>query len=114
MARSRHNDETHFSHNGPSPSSFDSANLVIQMQLRQPNVILFDEPTASLDELEEKRIYELLHRLKEETGITVVVVSHDLSVVYRSATMVRCIGKGKPCFGPPKDVLTPDGLLARL
>jgi dihydrodipicolinate synthase/N-acetylneuraminate lyase len=49
MARSRHNDETHSSHNRPSPSSFDSANLVIQMQLGQPNVILFDEPTASVD-----------------------------------------------------------------
>jgi hypothetical protein len=48
MARSRHTDETHFGHNRPSPSSFDSANLVIQMQLGQPNVILFDEPTVSL------------------------------------------------------------------
>lgn len=60
-------------------------------------ILLVDEPTASLDELEEKRVYEFL---KEETGITVVVISHDLSVVYRYATMVLCIGKGKPYIGP--------------
>jgi len=86
--------------------------LIALALLGQPNVILFDEPTASLDELTQERVYELLHRLKEEQGITVVLVSHDLSVVYRYATMVLCIGKGKPCFGPPKEVLTPEALEA--
>jgi len=79
--------------------------------LGQPAVILFDEPTASLDELTEERVYELLHRL-QETGIAVVLVSHDLSVVYRYATMVLCVGNGSPCFGPPKEVLTPEALEA--
>jgi zinc transport system ATP-binding protein len=86
--------------------------LIAVAFLGQPNVILFDEPTASLDELTEERVYELLHRLKEEHGIAIVLVSHDLSVVYRYATMVLCIGKGKPCFGPPKEVLTPEALEA--
>ncbi|MGC2173462.1 MAG: ATP-binding cassette domain-containing protein [Candidatus Sulfotelmatobacter sp.] len=86
--------------------------LIAAALLGRPNVILFDEPTASLDELTEERIYELLNRIKEEQGITVVLVSHDLSVVYRHATMVLCIGKGKPCFGPPKEVLTPEALEA--
>jgi len=78
--------------------------------LGQPNVILFDEPTASLDELTEERVYDLLHHLKEERGITVILVSHDLSIVYQHATMVLCLGKGKPCFGPPEEVLTPEAL----
>jgi len=86
--------------------------LIAIALLGQPNVILFDEPTASLDELTEERVYELLHRLKEEHGITVVLVSHDLSVVYRYATMVLCIGKAGACFGPPKEVLTPEALEA--
>lgn len=86
--------------------------LIAVALLGQPNVILFDEPTASLDELTEERVYESLHRIKEEQGVTVVLVSHDLSVVYQYATMVLCIGKGKPCFGPPKEVLTPEALEA--
>jgi len=86
--------------------------LIAAALLGRPNVILFDEPTASLDELTEERVYELLNRIREEQGITVILVSHDLSVVYRYATTVLCVGKGRPCFGPPKEVLTPEALEA--
>ncbi|MGA9060270.1 MAG: metal ABC transporter ATP-binding protein [Terracidiphilus sp.] len=86
--------------------------LIAAALLGGPKVILFDEPTASLDELTEERVYELLHRLKEEQGITIVLVSHDLSVVYQYATKVLCVGKGNLCFGPPKEVLTPEALEA--
>jgi zinc transport system ATP-binding protein len=94
-----------------SGGQFQKALIAVAL-LGRPNVILFDEPTASLDELTEERVYELLYRIKEEQGITVVLVSHDLSVVYQYATTVVCIGKGKPCFGPPKEVLTPEALEA--
>lgn len=75
-----------------------------------PNVLLFDEPTASLDELTEDRVYELLYSLQKEKGITVVLVSHDLSIVYRYATKVLCLSKGMTCMGSPQDVLTPERL----
>jgi len=81
--------------------------LIAFALLGQPNVLLFDEPTASLDELSEERVYELLHSLQEQSGMTLVLVSHDLSVVYRYADMVLCLSKGQPCMGPPKEILTP-------
>lgn len=81
--------------------------LIAFALLGQPNVLLFDEPTASLDELTEERVYELLHSLQRDKGMTVILVSHDLSVVYRYADMVLCLSKGKPCMGPPKEILTP-------
>lgn len=81
--------------------------LIAFALLGQPNVLLFDEPTASLDELTEERVYELLHSLQRDKGITVILVSHDLSVVYRYSNMVLCLSKGKPCMGPPKEILTP-------
>ena len=81
--------------------------LIAFALLGRPNVLLFDEPTASLDELTEERIYELLQSLQKKRGLTVLLVSHDLSVVYRSANMVLCLSKGKPCMGPPKEILTP-------
>ena len=84
--------------------------LIAFALLGQPNVLLFDEPTASLDELTEERIYELLHSLQRDKGMTLILVSHDLSVVYRYANMVLCLSKGKPCMGPPKEILTPEML----
>ncbi len=86
--------------------------LIAFALLGRPNVLLFDEPTASLDELSEERIYELVHQLQAQTGITVILVSHDLSVVYRYANRVLCFSKGKPCMGPPKEILTPEMLEA--
>ncbi len=81
--------------------------LIAFALLGAPNVLLFDEPTASLDELSEERVYELLHSLQEQRGITLLLVSHDLSVVYRYARTVLCLSKGQACMGPPKEILTP-------
>ncbi len=84
--------------------------LIAFALLGRPNVLLFDEPTASLDELTEERIYELLHSLQTEKNMTVILVSHDLSVVYRYANMVLCLSKEHTCMGPPTEVLTPEML----
>jgi zinc transport system ATP-binding protein len=86
--------------------------LIAFALLGQPNVLLFDEPTASLDELSEERVYDLLHRLQTERGMTVILVSHDLSIVFRYATTVLCLSRGFTCAGPPKEVLTPEALEA--
>jgi zinc transport system ATP-binding protein len=84
--------------------------LIAFALLGHPNVLLFDEPTASLDELSEERIYELVHELQGRNGITLVLVSHDLSIVYRYASRVLCLSKGKACMGPPKEIMTPEML----
>ena len=84
--------------------------LIAFAMLGRPNVLLFDEPTASLDELSEERIYELVHELQCNKGITLILVSHDLSVVYRYASRVLCLSKGRTCMGPPKEILTPEML----
>ena len=84
--------------------------LIAFALLGHPNVLLFDEPTASLDELTEEHIYELVHQLQTQRGITLILVSHDLSVVYRYASRVLCLSKAKVCMGPPKEIMTPETL----
>lgn len=75
-----------------------------------PNVLLLDEPTAGVDEPGQERLNELLHRLQRDRGLTVFLISHDLSVVYRHATMVLCLGRERHWFGPPREILTSDRL----
>ena len=74
----------------------------------QPNVLLLDEPTAGVDESGQERLNELVHRLQEEQGLTVLFISHELSVVYRYATNVLCLSEQHGCLGPPRSVLTPE------
>ena len=84
--------------------------LVAFALVGNPNVLLLDEPTAGVDEPGQERLNELIHRLQQDRGLTVVLISHDLSVVYRYATTVLCLGREQHWFGPPKDILTPERL----
>jgi zinc transport system ATP-binding protein len=66
--------------------------LIAFALLGNPDIIFFDEPTASIDEPGEEQIYDLIHRLRHEAKITVVVVSHDQSFVDRYADQVISLG----------------------
>lgn len=78
--------------------------------LGKPSVLMLDEPTASIDKPGEEMVYELLHRLQEQYRMTVILVSHDLTFVYRYASKVLCLNKSGLCFGAPEEALTPDVL----
>jgi zinc transport system ATP-binding protein len=56
-----------------------------------PKILLLDEPTASIDVNGQKQIYELLKELNK--SVTIIVVSHDLSVILGYATKVAHINK---------------------
>ncbi len=76
----------------------------------KPHVLLFDEPTTGIDISGEETIYNLLSRLKEERHLTILLVTHDLSVVYQFSTCVICLSRQTVCYGPPHEVLTPESL----
>ncbi len=76
--------------------------------LARPNVLLFDEPTAGVDQPGEEHLYETVHRLQLEQGLTLLLISHELTIVYRYAAAVLCLGRGRPSFGPPDEILTPE------
>jgi len=85
--------------------------LVALAVIDKPNALLFDEPTAGIDIGGEETIYSLLHKLQKEKGLTVIIISHDLNVVYKHANDVLCLNKRKICFGLPKEVLDPKSLV---
>jgi zinc transport system ATP-binding protein len=76
----------------------------------RPSVLLFDEPTAGVDEPGEEGIYALFRRLQKEEGLTLLLISHELSLVYRYADTVLCLSRRHTCMGPPLEILTPERL----
>jgi zinc transport system ATP-binding protein len=77
----------------------------------QPELLLLDEPAAGVDFQYEEELYELLARLNRETGVTILLVSHELSVVSKHAHHVLCLKDGRiQCQGPPSEVLTGETL----
>jgi zinc transport system ATP-binding protein len=82
--------------------------LIAFALLGNPNVLLLDELTAGVDEPGQRQLNELVARLQHDRGLTVLFISHELSVVYRYANNVLCLGGGTAHIGAPKEILTPD------
>jgi putative ABC transport system ATP-binding protein len=57
----------------------------------RPRLLLADEPTGALDSESAGRALDLLHRLRELHGMTVIVVSHDASVAARADRVVQIV-----------------------
>jgi zinc transport system ATP-binding protein len=82
--------------------------LIAFALLGQPNVLLLDEPAAGIDAPGQAQLDEVIHGLQHSRAMTVLLVSHDLSVVYRHADYVLCLGRQGASFGQPRSVLTPE------
>ena len=74
-------------------------------------VLLLDEPTSFLDYRHQVQVLELLERLHRHDGLTLVVVSHDLSGTVTSADTVLALKAGATVFtGSPSELLREDVL----
>ncbi len=71
----------------------------------QPEIIVFDEPTSFLDPLGAQRIFEVISRLNNKLGITVILVEHRLDLAARYASHVIIMDEGKIVLnGEPRDI----------
>lgn len=73
-----------------------------------PELMLLDEPAAGIDFKDQKKFYDLISRINDETGLTILLVSHDLNMVHAHADHILCLHDGAiTCQGTPAEVLTP-------
>jgi len=84
--------------------------LIAWALIGSPDVLLFDEPTTGIDIGGEETIYTLLTKLKEKRNLTILLVTHDLSVVFKFSNSVICLNKCPICQGIPKEVLSSETL----
>lgn len=84
--------------------------LIAWALVDEPEVLLFDEPTSGIDVGGQETIYSLLHKFWLERNLTILLVTHDLNVVWEHGDNVLCMNKKTLCYGKPRDVITPEGL----
>jgi iron complex transport system ATP-binding protein len=78
---------------------------------QEPKVLLLDEPTLHLDVASQIEIMELVKRLCDEKGLTVLSVFHDFNLAARYCNKMLLIGGGKiVAAGRPQDVLTKENI----
>lgn len=61
-------------------------------------ILLLDEPTAGLDPLAAAELYALIKSLNKESGVTVIMISHDIAASVKYASHILHIGTGAPVF----------------
>ena len=61
----------------------------------RPQCLIFDEPTTALDVISSAQILQLFRRLREETGVASLYISHDLALVSRVADRVCVLNQGR-------------------
>lgn len=67
-----------------------------------PPIIMADEPTGALDSKTGKHVLEILHTLHQETGTTVILITHDNSIAATADRVVR-ISDGKIIYDGPRE-----------
>jgi peptide/nickel transport system ATP-binding protein len=70
--------------------------VVIAMALlMDPELLIADEPTTALDVLVQSQIIDLLKKLRQEKGISVILITHDLAIVSQIADSIAIMYAGK-------------------
>lgn len=79
--------------------------LLARSLVRQPELLMLDEPNAGLDFPAQQSFTELIQSLKRDQGLTILLVSHDLVSVASAADQLICINRTMHIHGHPVDVL---------
>lgn len=80
--------------------------MIAKAMVNNPEVLFLDEPASGVDIEGQEKFYDLVSRLNKEHGLTVIMISHDLNIVYRFADTVLCMNRKLICTGRPADALT--------
>jgi phospholipid/cholesterol/gamma-HCH transport system ATP-binding protein len=73
----------------------------------RPKYLLYDEPTSGLDPVTTAVIDELILRMKEELGVTSLVITHDMQSAYRVSDRIAMLFEGRVLEeGTPEEIRT--------
>jgi len=79
--------------------------LLARALLREPDLLVLDEPIQGVDVHGQAELYLLLGRLRDERGCTILLVSHDLHLVMAATDRVLCLNRHLCCTGTPEAVV---------
>lgn len=71
-----------------------------------PKLLVLDEPSTGIDSIAQEHFYELLAKLRDEQGISVIMVTHDIGTVTSYADRVACLNREIHYHGEPNSCFT--------
>lgn len=80
--------------------------FIARVLANDPEILFLDEPTVGIDARSEEAVYSLLGRLNQELGLTIVMVTHDISAITVHANKLLCLGENGMFMHDPKKGIT--------
>lgn len=71
-------------------------------------ILLLDEPVTGLDPIVTMELYDMIKKLNKEDGVTVIMVSHDITSAVKSSDKILHMDKGIRFYGTVKDYIKSD------
>lgn len=84
--------------------------LIAHAMLHQPKILFLDEATSGIDIEGLADFYSTIQRLNREHGVTVMMVSHEISMVYKFTDRIICLNRDLISHGETKTALTKEVL----
>ncbi|MCE2510544.1 MAG: zinc ABC transporter ATP-binding protein ZnuC [Alphaproteobacteria bacterium] len=78
--------------------------LLARALLRKPKLLVLDEPVQGVDIAGQAELYKLINAARRETGVAVLMISHDLRLVMAATDEVICLNHHVCCAGHPEAV----------
>jgi phospholipid/cholesterol/gamma-HCH transport system ATP-binding protein len=69
----------------------------------EPQILLYDEPTTGLDPVATKNVDDMIRDISKDTGVTTVVISHDMASTFRIADRIAMLYDGKIAISATPD-----------
>jgi zinc transport system ATP-binding protein len=73
--------------------------LFARAVLAQPKILLLDEPVSETDIAGQKEFYEIIKNLNQKLGVTILITSHEITIVHTFAQRVLCLNRSLVCEG---------------
>jgi branched-chain amino acid transport system ATP-binding protein len=78
----------------------------------RPKLLLLDEPTGGMGIDESWMVGDLIRKVRDQMGVTIIVIGHDMNLVLGISEWITCINFGKKiCEGPPGKIRCDPGVL---
>jgi ABC-type cobalamin/Fe3+-siderophores transport system ATPase subunit len=84
--------------------------FIARALVRDPKILLLDEPSTGLDVRSQASVMELIYRTHREFGLTTLLVTHDVNLIYPFLDLVLAVNRTVFAYGPPGEALVKEVL----
>jgi len=78
---------------------------IVRALATRPKLLLLDEPAAGMNPQETQNLTELIHRIRDEFGVSILLIEHDMSLVMKICERIYVLDYGREIAkGPPAEI----------